>query len=117
MGARGDSTAKSEDGLLYAPFALPEELLTSAPTSTHERSLLAGTGMSLVDLLSQTTLAKSKTEARTLLAQNSISVNGRVAGADARVTEATLIGEGGSEIVALRKGKKSWHVCRWGSGE
>jgi len=32
MGARGDSTAKSEDGLLYAPFALPGEQIRARVT-------------------------------------------------------------------------------------
>jgi tyrosyl-tRNA synthetase len=96
----------SEDG----PFVLPEELLSSAPTSTHSRTLLVGTGMSLVDLLAQTTLVKSKSEARTQLAQNAVSVNGRPAAADARVTEASLVS---GNIIALRRGKKTWHITKW----
>ncbi|HVU64793.1 MAG TPA: tyrosine--tRNA ligase, partial [Phycisphaerales bacterium] len=82
-----------------APFVLPEDLLASAPTTTHDRALLAGTGMALVDLLAQTSLVKSKTEARTQLTQNAISVNGRHAALDARVTEATLLP---GNLIALR---------------
>lgn len=92
------------------PFVLPEDLLSSAPSSEHERRLLDGVGIALVDLLPQTSLAKSKTEARTLLAQNSISVNGHVAAADARVSTASLVS---GNLVALRKGKKNWHITRW----
>lgn len=92
------------------PFVLPADLLGSAPTTTHARALLAGAGMSLVDLLAQTTLAKSKTEARTLLGQNSISVNGRKAALDARVTEATLVS---GNLIALRRGGKTWHITKW----
>ncbi len=92
------------------PFNLPEDLLASAPSSEHERRLLDGVGIALVDLLPQTSLAKSKTEARTLLGQNSISVNGHVAAADARVSQASLVS---GNLVALRKGKKNWHITRW----
>ncbi len=92
------------------PFVLPEDILGSAPTTTHARALLAGAGLSLVDLLAQTSLAKSKTEARTLLGQNSISVNGRKAALDARVTEATLVS---GNLIALRRGGKTWHITKW----
>ncbi|MBY0313770.1 MAG: tyrosine--tRNA ligase [Phycisphaerales bacterium] len=104
------SKSSGDDG----PFVLPEDVLSSAPSTTHERSLLAGTGMSLVDLLPLTTLAKSKTEARTHLGAGAVSVNGRVAALDARVTEASLLPGGPSGgVIALRRGKKTWHVCRW----
>jgi tyrosyl-tRNA synthetase len=93
-----------------APFVLPEDLLASAPTTTHDRALLAGTGLALVDLLAQTSLVKSKTEARTQLTQNAISVNGRHAALDARVTEATLLP---GNLIALRRGKKTWHIAKW----
>ncbi|HMN41375.1 MAG TPA: tyrosine--tRNA ligase [Phycisphaerales bacterium] len=98
------------DGGGDGPFVLPEDLLSSAPTTTHDKALLAGQGMPLVDLLALTSLAKSKTEARTNLSQNAISVNGRLAAADARVTEATLLPGG---LIALRRGKKTWHITKW----
>ncbi len=96
-----------------APFVLPEDLLASAPTTSHDRALLAengGAGMSLVELLALTTLAKSKSEARTHLGAGAISVNGRAAAADARVSEATLLPGG---VIALRRGKKTWHITKW----
>lgn len=91
-------------------FVLPDEVLKSAPTTQHDRNLLEGVGMSLVDLLAQTSLCKSKTEARTQLAQGGISVNGHVAATDARVTAGSLIS---GDVIALRRGKKTWHVTRW----
>lgn len=93
-----------------APFVLPDEVLNSAPATTHDRQLLEGAGMSLVDLLALTTLAKSKTEARQHLGQGGISINGQVAAADARVTAGSLIS---GDVIALRRGKKTWHVTRW----
>lgn len=92
------------------PFVLPEEVIASAPSSQHERALLGGDGASIVDLLAQTTLVKSKTEARTQLAQNAISVNGRPATIETRLTTAMLLPGG---VIALRRGKKTWHVTRW----
>lgn len=100
------SKGGSDDG----PFVLPEELLKSAPTSTHDRALLAGTGMAVVDLLPQTTLADSKSSARKLLEGGGVSVNGHKVAKDARVTEASLIS---GNLIALRKGKKDWHITRW----
>jgi tyrosyl-tRNA synthetase len=106
----GKKSASPDGGASDVPFMLPEETLNSAPSSSHDKKLLDGVGMSLVDLLAQTTLAKSKTEARTLLSQNSISVNGHKAALDARVTAATLLPGG---LIALRRGGKTWHITRW----
>ncbi len=96
--------------IAHLPLATLEEALASAPSSEHPRAHLEGTGLALVDLLAQTTLARSKSEARTLLSQNSISVNGHRAAADARVTTATLLH---GKVIALRRGNKAWHITRW----
>jgi len=92
------------------PEAMLEEVLASAPSSTHDKSLLGGEGMPLVDLLAQTSIASSKGQARQLLKEGSISVNGVKVEAEARVTAADLLH---GRIIALRRGKKSWHVTRW----
>ncbi|MBX3407711.1 MAG: tyrosine--tRNA ligase [Phycisphaeraceae bacterium] len=96
--------------IAHLPLATLEEALASAPSSEHPRSQLEGTGVALIDVLAQTTLAKSRSEARTLLSQNSISVNGHKAAADARLTTATLLH---GKIIALRRGNKAWHITRW----
>lgn len=97
------------------PFILPDDILSSAPSSTHDSSLLDGAGMSLVDLLAQTTLAKSKTEARTLLGQNSISVNGKKVTLETRLTRDSLMlsANDGGGTIAIRRGSKAWHITRW----
>jgi tyrosyl-tRNA synthetase len=95
------------------------EVLGTVHSSTHARADLAGEGLALVDLLALTTLAKSKTEARQLLTEGSVSVNGVKATPTTRLTSADLLsaqlaGEmQATGIVALRRGKKNWHVCRW----
>jgi tyrosyl-tRNA synthetase len=96
--------------IAHLPLATLEEALASAPATDHSKSELEGTGIALVDLLAQTTLAKSKGEARTLLSQNSISVNGHKAAADARLTSATLLH---GKVIAIRRGNKAWHITRW----
>jgi tyrosyl-tRNA synthetase len=92
------------------PEALLDEVLASAPSSSHDKGLLSGEGVALVDLLAQTTLATSKSQARTFLAEGSVSVNGVKASADTRVGMASLLC---GRTIALRRGKKSWHITRW----
>jgi len=86
-----------------------EEVMAEIPSSQHDKSLL-GAGLPLVDLLPLTTLVKSKREAKEFLANGSVTVNGKKAGAEDKVTTADLLH---GETIALRRGKKSWHVTRW----
>ena len=108
--AEGAARALFTGDIVYLPLATLEEALAAAPATDHPRASLEGTGLALVDLLTQTSLAKSKGEARTLLSQNSISVNGHKAAVDARVTTATLLH---GKVIALRRGNKAWHITRW----
>lgn len=86
------------------------EVLASAPTTTHDKSLLAGEGRSIIELLASTSLAKSKGEAKQFLTDGSVSINGQKATMADRVTIAHLLH---GQIIALRRGKKNWHVTRW----
>ncbi len=91
------------------PEATLAEVFAEVPGSEHDRSLL-GAGVPLVDLLPLTTLAKSKREAKEFLASGSVAVNGRKAGPDDSVTTSDLLN---GSMIALRRGKKSWHLTRW----
>lgn len=86
------------------------EAFAGAPSSEHPRTGLAGQGVALVDLLPETTLAKSKREAREFLAGAAVGVNGQKAGPDTRLGGADLLPGG---VILLRRGKKHWHVTRW----
>jgi len=87
------------------------EVLESAPSSEHSKAQLGDGGMSLIDLLAETSLAKSKSEARTHLKAGAVTINGRKVGEeDALQAEHLLHGQ----IAAIRRGKKNWHVTRWG---
>lgn len=92
------------------PPATLEQALAGAPSSDHPRDRLAGGGVSLLDLLLETGLAKSKREAREFLASGSVSVNGTVAGGDRTLTTGDLLH---GRFLALRRGKKTWHLSRW----
>lgn len=88
-----------------------DEAFAGAPSSNHDRAALAGEGASLVDLLVDTGLAKSKREAREFLQNGSVTVNGERVGPDDRMTSARLLH---GSVALLRRGKKTWHVTRWG---
>lgn len=92
------------------PAQALEEVLGAAPATTHDRSSLAGEGVPLVDLLAETSLASSKSEARRRLAEGAVTVNGRKAAPDTRLTSGDLLH---GRLIALRRGKKSWHLTRW----
>lgn len=89
-----------------------EEVFVSAPSSRHEKDLLAGDGARLADVLAETTLATSKSDARRQLQAGAISVNGeRVDDPYATLTRDDLLH---GAVILLRRGKKAWHVTRWG---
>lgn len=86
------------------------DVFAEVPSSTHDRALLSGAGLPLVQALLDAGIAKSNTEARRLLAEGSISINGEKASADAHLSTADLLH---GSAIALRKGKKHWHLTRW----
>ncbi|MBX3316057.1 MAG: tyrosine--tRNA ligase [Phycisphaeraceae bacterium] len=92
------------------PEKLLEEVLASAPSSLHNKTLLSGEGVALVDLLVETGLASSKRESREFLGNGAVSVNGRKASADERLTASHLLH---GRIAVLQRGKKARHVTRW----
>jgi len=86
------------------------EVFADVPSSTHDKALLEGEGMSLVELLPQTTLASSKREARQFLGDGAVSINGGKAAADGMLTTADLLH---GRTILLRRGKKRWHATQW----
>jgi tyrosyl-tRNA synthetase len=63
-------------------------------------------------LLVETGLAKSKREAREFLAAGSIGVNGeKLSAADVLLTRQNLLH---GSLMAIRRGRKQWHLTRWG---
>jgi tyrosyl-tRNA synthetase len=108
--AEAASAALFSGEVAALPEAVLAEVFASVPRSEHGKERLSGDGVSLVDALVETTLVKSKREAREFLGNGSISVNGRKAGPEERLTTADLLH---GSVIALRRGKKAWHVTRW----
>ncbi|MEO1584988.1 MAG: tyrosine--tRNA ligase [Planctomycetota bacterium] len=88
---------------------LLDEVLSGAPLTVASRDSL-GSGLALVDLLIDTRLAKSKREARQFLESGSVSVNGDKADAARTLSSSDLMH---GRVIAIRRGKKSWHVLRF----
>ncbi|MBL9044513.1 MAG: tyrosine--tRNA ligase, partial [Myxococcales bacterium] len=86
------------------------EVFSAVPTSSHDKNQLSVEGLSLVEILAQTTLCKSKREAREFLQSGSVSVSGRKVGADDKLLLSDLLH---GRLVAIRRGKKSWHLLRF----
>ncbi|MFG0275503.1 MAG: tyrosine--tRNA ligase [Phycisphaerales bacterium] len=93
--------------------ALSEQQLrdafAGAPSSVHAAASL-GAGVPLLDVLAETTLVKSRREAKEFLASGAVSVNGEKAAPDRTLTTADLLAGG---VILLRRGKKQWHLARW----
>ncbi len=89
---------------------LLEEAFSGAPASTYSRGTLAGEGFAVVDLMVEAGVAKSKREARQFLSSGAVSVNGERVSEEYRLTVESLLHE---RVALLRRGKKTWHLCRF----
>ena len=86
------------------------EVLADVPSSEHDKADLGGEGLDPIDLLKRANLASSNREAREFLANGSVAVNGAKIDADTRLTETHLLH---GALLAVRRGKKKWHLTRW----
>ena len=110
--AQAEAAAKAlfSGDIANLPKQVFNEAFASAPSSNHDKVHLAGAGIGLIDLLVQVQLATSKSQAREFLSSGSVSVNGRKVGIEDRVTIGDLLH---GSVIALRRGKKGWHLTRW----
>lgn len=86
------------------------EVFAAVPTSQIDKQQLTSEGLVLVDVLAQTSLCKSKREAREFLQSGSVSLNGRKVGLDDKLLPSDLLY---GSLVAIRRGKKNWHLLRF----
>jgi tyrosyl-tRNA synthetase len=114
----GETEAQHAEGAAKALFSgeiahLPQDTLrdvfANVPSSDHPKASLAA-GVPILDLLVSTTLAQSKREAKEFLGNGSVTVNGRKVGVDDKLGTADLLH---GSLIALRRGKKFWHLTRW----
>jgi tyrosyl-tRNA synthetase len=116
-GEAGLSAAEAASQALFSgdvaglPEGVVDDVFRDVPTTSHELSSLDGDGALLVDVLATTSLAKSKREARQFLETNAVQLNGKPVEVNARLTRADLLF---GKVALLRRGKRSWHVTRWG---
>ena len=90
------------------------EVFSEVPAGEFELISLGTETASLVELLPQTKLCKSKREAREFLKNGSISVNGeKLSGDDAVARVLTTNDLLHGTTVLLRRGKKSWYAAKW----
>ncbi len=102
----GDITALDEKML--------GEVFSEVPAGEFSKSALSGEQASLVELLPQTELCKSKREAREFLKNGSVSINGKkITGDDALDRVLTTDDLLHGTTILLRRGKKAWFASRW----
>ncbi|MEM9372548.1 MAG: tyrosine--tRNA ligase [Planctomycetota bacterium] len=86
------------------------EVLADVPSSEKDRADLVGDGYNPVELLKEVGLASSNREAREFIANGSVSINGTKLAPDTPLTEVHLLH---GSLMAIRRGKKKWHLVRW----
>ena len=87
------------------------DVFAEAPSTDVDRSGLTGGGILLVDLLADTGLVGSRSQARTAVTQGGAYVNNRREDDVSRLlTEADLLAD---RYVVLRRGKKDHHLLRF----
>ncbi|MBX3389925.1 MAG: tyrosine--tRNA ligase [Phycisphaeraceae bacterium] len=91
--------------------SLLDEVFASAPSVTLAKTRLEGEGVALLDLLVEINAVASKREAKEFLGNGSVSINGQKAGPDQKLKTTDLLH---GRVIAIRRGKKNWHVTRWG---
>ncbi|MDH5257530.1 MAG: tyrosine--tRNA ligase [Gammaproteobacteria bacterium] len=87
-----------------------EDIFSDVPSSEINSSILEGEGYSYIDLLAETTLAKSKGEARRSIQGNGIAINNvKSADVDKKICSVDAID---GKFIVLRKGKKNYHLVK-----
>jgi len=97
-------------GLQDLDAQMLRDVFADVPHSTHSKANLEKQGVAVADLLPETTLAKSKREAREYLENGAIAINGNKVAANARLSSADLLH---GETILIKRGKKLWHASLW----
>ena len=86
------------------------EICADVPSSELAKDQLSGAGISVVDLVAGSSLAKSKGEARRSIQEGGISVNNHKVGDEKQMITLNDVIEG--SFLVLRKGKKNYHLVK-----
>ena len=106
--AAGKALFSGEIGGLDEPTLA--EVFADVPSSEHASADLDGEGVDPVELLKAAGLASSNREAREFLGNGSVSINGDKIDAETRLSRDHLLH---GSVMAIRRGKKKWHLARW----
>jgi len=87
-----------------------EDIFSDVPSSELDKDKIAGAGMSIVDLLTDSGLAKSKGEARRSIGEGGIYLNNQRVSDPAQTVTVQNIIEG--RFLVLRKGRKNYHLVK-----
>ena len=101
----GEEVAQLDERALLDVFA-------DAPSTGISKERLDDAGLTLVDLLAETGLVRSKGQARTTVEQGGAYVNNRREGDVGRVIGADDLVAG--RYLVLRRGKKDYHLVTFG---
>ncbi len=85
------------------------EVFASVPTTEHAKADLSE-GVEMVGLLKACNLASSNREAKEFLNEGSVKINGEKIDIDTKLTESHLLHD---SYIAIRRGKKKWHMTKW----
>jgi len=87
-----------------------EDIFSDVPSSVLAKDSLSGAGISVVDLVAGSSLAKSKGEARRSIQEGGISVNNHKVNDEKQMITLNDVIEG--SFLVLRKGKKNYHLVK-----
>ncbi len=86
-------------------------IFADVPSKELPRGRLSGPGLPIIDALCEAGLAKSKSDARRIVAQGGAYLNNRrIEGIETQLTAAQLAGE---SVMVLRSGKKNYALLRF----
>ncbi len=107
--AIGATSALFSGDISSLPEADLRQVLGDVPSSERSKSEIES-GVDLVELLVELGLASSKRQSREFLENGSISINGVKVGLGTSLTSNDLLH---GKLIAIRRGKKNWHLIIW----
>ena len=103
---------ESADWTALSPEQLTEAF-ASSPSTSIDRGRLGTPDADLAVLLAEANLSQSKTQARRAIQEGGVYVNGKkITDVAFRIAEPDLLA---GTFVVLRRGKKTFHVLRFGA--
>ncbi len=110
--ARATSEAIFSGEVRMLDAAQVADIASDLPSSIVSAQALAA-GLGIVDLITGTSIAASKREAREFVQNGAVSVNGEKVALDAMITNQQLLAGG---VLLIRRGKKAYHAITVASG-